>query len=108
MASEAWADVDIRVLRLRDAPGLERKFKALRPVDKRCSIEVTGGLNGPPMERSAGIVTLFREGSGTGEGNRRGTGRVADRRRIGREFHRRTRKFRLSMAWARWGKEPTR
>jgi glutamate carboxypeptidase len=60
VAAEAHAEVDIRVIRLPDAPRLERKFHALRPVDKRCRIEVTGGLNRPPMERSAGIVRLFR------------------------------------------------
>jgi glutamate carboxypeptidase len=60
VAAAASAQIDIRVLRLKDAPGLERKFRALRPFDKRCSIEVTGGLNRPPMERSAGIVRLFR------------------------------------------------
>jgi glutamate carboxypeptidase len=60
IAAEASAEVDIRVLRLKDAAALERKFRALRPVDKRCSIEVTGGLNRPPMERSPGIVRLFR------------------------------------------------
>lgn len=60
VAAEAHAEVDIRVLRLRDAPRLEKKFRSLRPIDLRCMIEVTGGLNRPPMERSAGIVQLFR------------------------------------------------
>ncbi len=60
VAAEAVAEIDIRILRLKDAAGLERKFRALRPIDKRCSIEVTGGLNRPPMERTAGIVRLFR------------------------------------------------
>ncbi len=59
VAAEARAQVDIRVLRLRDAPVLERKFHALRPFDRRCAIEVTGGLNRPPMERSGGIARLF-------------------------------------------------
>jgi hypothetical protein len=40
--------------------GPRRPFRALKRVDKRCSIEITGGLNRPPMERSAGIVKLFR------------------------------------------------
>jgi glutamate carboxypeptidase len=61
VAAEASAQIDIRVLRLKDAPALERKFRALRPFDKRCSIAVTGGLNRPPMERSAGIVRLYRK-----------------------------------------------
>ncbi len=60
VAAEARAQVDIRVVRARDAAGLEKKFRALRPFDRRCSIEVAGGLNRPPMERSAGIVRLFR------------------------------------------------
>jgi glutamate carboxypeptidase len=61
VAAEARVDVDIRVLRLRDVPALEKKFRALRPYDRRCTIEVSGGLNRPPMERSAGIVGLFRK-----------------------------------------------
>jgi glutamate carboxypeptidase len=28
------------------------KFRALRPFDRRCTIEVSGGLNRPPLERS--------------------------------------------------------
>lgn len=60
VAAEARVEVDVRVLRLRDAPALERKFRALRPFDRRCSIEITGGLNRPPMERSKGIAQLFR------------------------------------------------
>lgn len=60
VAAAAHAVVDIRVLRLKDAAGLEKKFRGLKPFDRRCRIEVTGGLNRPPMERSAGIVRLFR------------------------------------------------
>ena len=59
VAAEAAVEVDIRVARLKDAPPLDRKFRALRPFDKRCAIEVTGGLNRPPMERSPGIRQLF-------------------------------------------------
>jgi glutamate carboxypeptidase len=59
VAAEASAEIDIRVARLKDAPGLDRKFQALRPFNKRCAIEVTGGLNRPPMERSPGVAALF-------------------------------------------------
>ncbi len=61
IAAEASARVDIRVPRLRDAPRLEKKFRTLKPVDKRCSITVTGGLNRPPLERTPGVVALFRK-----------------------------------------------
>ena len=60
VAAEAMAEVDIRVLRLKDAAALERKFHRLRPIDKRCRIEIRGGLNRPPMERSPAIVDLFQ------------------------------------------------
>jgi glutamate carboxypeptidase len=60
VAAEACAEIDIRVLRLKDAQALERKFRALGLFDKRCSLEVSGGLNRPPMERSAGIARLYR------------------------------------------------
>jgi glutamate carboxypeptidase len=60
VAAEASAEVDIRVRRLQDASALERKFRALRPLDKRCRIEFTGGLNRPPMQRSPEIVALFQ------------------------------------------------
>jgi glutamate carboxypeptidase len=60
VAAEAQAEVDIRVPRLADAPRLEKKFRSLRPIDKRCSLEISGGLNRPPMERSAGVVKLLR------------------------------------------------
>jgi glutamate carboxypeptidase len=59
VASEAVAEVDIRVARAADASELERKFAALKPFDPLCSIEVTGGLNRPPMERTDGTVRLF-------------------------------------------------
>jgi len=61
VAAEAMAHVDARIPRLRDAAPLDRKFQSLRPVDKRCSVEVTGGINRPPMERTPGTVKLFRE-----------------------------------------------
>jgi glutamate carboxypeptidase len=60
VAAEARAEVDVRVARLRDAPPLDRRFRALKPYDKRCSLEVSGGLNRPPMERTPAIVALFR------------------------------------------------
>ena len=60
VAAEARAEIDIRVVRAADAGMLEKKFRALRPYDARCSIEVSGGLNRPPMPRSRGAVRLFR------------------------------------------------
>lgn len=59
VAAEAWAEVDMRIARLKDASPLDRKFHSLRPFDKRCSIQVEGGMNRPPMERTPAIGKLF-------------------------------------------------
>ncbi len=58
--AECRAEVDIRIPRIRDEAYLEKKFGSLKPFDKRCAVEVTGGLNRPPMERSAGVRKLYR------------------------------------------------
>ena len=55
----ACVEVDLRVARLRDAAVLERKFRGLKAFDKRCRLEVAGGLNRPPMERTRAIGELF-------------------------------------------------
>lgn len=60
IAAEAQVDVDIRIARANDAAILEKKFRALKPIDKRCHVEVSGGLNRPPMERSTEIARLFQ------------------------------------------------
>jgi glutamate carboxypeptidase len=58
--AEAWAEVDVRIARVTDGPAIERRFAALRPRDSRCSFQLSGGINRPPMERSRGTVALFR------------------------------------------------
>jgi glutamate carboxypeptidase len=45
---------------MRDFAPLDRKFHTLKPFDKRCSLEITGGLNRPPLERTKGVIELFR------------------------------------------------
>jgi len=64
VAAEARVEVDMRVVRLKDAAAVDRRFRALRPLDRRCTIEVSGGLNRPPLERSPAIVRLFRKAQG--------------------------------------------
>jgi glutamate carboxypeptidase len=57
--AEAYAHIDFRVPTLKDAAWLAKQFASLRPVDPRCRLELRGGLNRPPMERSAGVRKLF-------------------------------------------------
>ena len=59
--AEAFAEVDTRIVRASDGKRLQRKFSALKPADKRCSLTVTGGINRPPMERTRGTVRLYHQ-----------------------------------------------
>jgi glutamate carboxypeptidase len=60
VAESAWAEIDVRVARQADVARIERKLRGLKPIDRRCSLSLTGGLNRPPMERTPGTVALFR------------------------------------------------
>ncbi|MCX6623621.1 MAG: M20 family metallopeptidase [Acidobacteria bacterium] len=60
VAAEAHAEIDMRMVRKSDGEKLERRFRALKAVDPRCSLTVAGGVNRPPMERTPGTVKLFR------------------------------------------------
>jgi glutamate carboxypeptidase len=60
VAAEAWAEFDVRIARAVDAKRMERRFRSLRAVDRKCRLEISGGLNRPPMERTSGTVALFR------------------------------------------------
>lgn len=59
---QAWAEVDLRIARRADGPRLERRFLALKPtrLGQDCTVHVTGGINRPPMERTAGNARLYR------------------------------------------------
>ena len=61
VAAEVRIEVDARAVTLRDAETVDRKLKALRPVDKRCKVRVEGGLNRPPMERTKATAELFKQ-----------------------------------------------
>jgi glutamate carboxypeptidase len=57
---QARAQVDIRFAHLSDAAGLDKKLHSLRPILKGAKLEVHGGVNRPPLERTAGVSALFR------------------------------------------------
>jgi glutamate carboxypeptidase len=61
VAAEAQAEVDVRIARATDAALIERKFRSLKLSDPACKLEVTGGINRPPMERKAGTIALFKQ-----------------------------------------------
>jgi glutamate carboxypeptidase len=56
---EARAVVDIRVPTAAGAMELDEAFRRLRPVDGRTTVEAKGGLDRPPLERTAGVARLY-------------------------------------------------
>lgn len=59
IAADASADVDIRITKMAQAAVLEKKFRALKAIDRRCKLAIEGGLNRPPLERTDAVVKLF-------------------------------------------------
>ncbi len=59
--AEAEAHVDVRIARMKDATGIDKKMRSLRPFNRKCRIEITGGINRPPMERTAGVAALYAQ-----------------------------------------------
>ncbi len=55
----ARALIDIRHAHLADAARINRALRALRPILPHAAIEVSGGVNRPPMERTPGVQKLF-------------------------------------------------
>jgi glutamate carboxypeptidase len=61
IAEHAYADVDVRIRKAGDAAKVEKLFRGLRCADPKCTLEITGGLNRPPMERQPGTVALYKQ-----------------------------------------------
>ncbi len=61
VAEHAFAEVDVRIARASDAARVDRLFRSLRCTDPGCKLEITGGINRPPMERKPGTVALYKQ-----------------------------------------------
>ena len=57
--ADAIAEVDLRIARKSDGPVMERKVKSLRPVNRKCSLQIEGRVNRPPLERTKQVAALF-------------------------------------------------
>ena len=64
VAAEARATVDARAVTIADADAIDRTLKSLAPVLTGTSLEVTGGFDRPPLERSAAVVRLYEMARG--------------------------------------------
>jgi glutamate carboxypeptidase len=57
---QARAEVDIRFVRMVDGRALELKLRSIRPILKGARVKLLGGVNRPPLERTAQVQRLFR------------------------------------------------
>jgi glutamate carboxypeptidase len=61
VAGETRASIDMRFKTLEEGLRMEREMATLSPVVPGCSIEVSGGINRPPLVRSEAIGELFNQ-----------------------------------------------
>jgi glutamate carboxypeptidase len=78
VAERAAVLVDLRAWTTGEARRIDRGLKALKPVLKGARLELTGGLNRPPMEPTKASMKLFEMAQRVGAevGLRLGAGRV--------------------------------
>jgi glutamate carboxypeptidase len=59
--ASASASIDVRVASASAVSEIDRQIKALRPVNRHCSLSISGRINRPPLERSEGVVALYHK-----------------------------------------------
>jgi glutamate carboxypeptidase len=57
--SEAIAEIDLRIAHKSDGAPMEKRVRQLRPVNQKCKLEIEGGINRPPLERTKHVAELF-------------------------------------------------
>jgi glutamate carboxypeptidase len=61
VAAEAQGEIDVRFSTEAESQEIERILSSLKPIDERTKVFVSGGINRPPMERTAAVIELFEK-----------------------------------------------
>jgi glutamate carboxypeptidase len=61
IAEEARAIIDVRVPRQEDAGRIEAAVRALQPRNSGVRLDVQGGIDRPPLERTVGVERLYHQ-----------------------------------------------
>jgi len=61
VAAEAQGEIDVRFSTEAESQQIERILSNLKPIDERTKVFVSGGINRPPMERTAAVAELFEK-----------------------------------------------
>lgn len=59
VADRASAGIDVRVPTMAEAARLDEAIRGLRPVHPLARLDVAGGIDRPPLERTAGVIRLY-------------------------------------------------
>ena len=57
----AECEIDVRFSKMTEAERVDAEVRALTPFEKRVSLELSGGINRPPLERTAAVVDLYEQ-----------------------------------------------
>lgn len=66
VAEEAWAKIDMRVMTIAEGERVTQEILSLKPVGK-AKLEISGGLNRPPMERSVAAMAYYDKAAALAE-----------------------------------------
>src|SRR6266536_992912 len=55
----ARAELDLRFTSMDEANRIEREVRNLKPFDERARLKIIGGINRPPLERTAKVKSLY-------------------------------------------------
>ncbi|HXI13180.1 MAG TPA: M20 family metallopeptidase [Thermoanaerobaculia bacterium] len=61
VAAEARARVDVRFRTMAQGEEISHRIESLRPVLEGAHLEIRGGLNRPPLERTPAVMSLFAQ-----------------------------------------------
>ena len=57
--SDAQIQIDVRFSTPEEAAYIEKQIRELKPFDDRVQLQITGGINRPPLERSSHVLELY-------------------------------------------------
>jgi glutamate carboxypeptidase len=60
VAAEAQGEIDVRFSTAQELMAIEQTLLGATPFDQRVVLTVTGGINRPPLERTAQVVQLYQ------------------------------------------------
>jgi glutamate carboxypeptidase len=61
VAAKAVAEVDLRVKTQDEFDRIIPLIKQIRPYNNKAKVEITGGINRPPLERNEGVISMFQK-----------------------------------------------